>query len=277
MAFTRIPGLALPHEANPRTTRPQEFELKRLGEWTNEDIEDLKTRWRGDGFADATVVKHLNTIRGLFTHATESPKKSGITANPCLNVKWPKVLDSKPHLFFERDQLARIYKASREDKHHPLKPQFCRWHAPAWKFLANTGTRRKEASQLRKAWLRRDVLQILSTSEERTKSGKWREIPLMPGAKEALRELDAILGEDREFILPRMTLPSMSRAAAKCIARAELCGGIHTYRHTFISHLAMDPNVPIRTIQQWAGHSSIQTTELYMYLRDKGRPVELTL
>jgi integrase len=117
----------------------------------------------------------------------------------------------------------------------------------------------------------------LSTSEERTKSGKWREIPVFPGARDALDELDAILGADREFILPRLTLPSVSRAAAKCITRAELAGGIHTFRHTYISHLAMDPNVPIRTIQQWAGHSSIQTTELYMYLRDKGRPVELTL
>jgi site-specific recombinase XerD len=88
---------------------PEEFAAKRLGDWSHEDIEDLKTRWRKQRFADATVVKHLNTIRGLFTHATESPKKSGIAANPCANVKWPKVLESKPHLFFERDQLTRIY------------------------------------------------------------------------------------------------------------------------------------------------------------------------
>jgi integrase len=161
-----------------------------------------------------------------------------------------------------------------EDKHHPHKPQFCRWHAPAWRFLANTGlSRRKEAMQLRKAWLRRDALQNLSTSEERTKSGKWREIPRLPRARDALDELDAILGADREFILPRITLPSMSRAAAKCIdARRAVRAG---FTPSAILTLAIwrwtrtSPSAPFR---QWAGHSSIATTELYMYLRDKGRP-----
>lgn len=255
---------------------PEAYEGKRLGDWDKETVEELKTLWRRQGFADATVVKHLNTLRGLFTHAADAPKKSGITENPCAKVTWPQVLESKPHLFFEKDELARIYKASREDRHHPAKPQFCPWHAPAWRFLANTGCRRKEAMQLRRKWIRGSALQILSTGEERTKSGKWREIPLFKGAQDALAELDALLG-DREFILPRLTLPSMSRAAIKCIGRADLLGSIHTYRHTFISHLALNPSVPVRTIQQYAGHASIRTTELYMYLRDKDRPTELTL
>jgi integrase len=142
--------------------------------------------------------------------------------------------------------------------------------------MANTGIRRGEALILRRNWIRGGVVQILSTGEERTKSGKWREVPLSPGAIEGLQGLDAALG-DRDYLLPRVAPPSLSRAAAKCIMRADLEGSIHTLRHTFISHLAMDPARSIRDIQLWAGHSSIATTEKYMYLRRRDTPLALAL
>lgn len=169
-----------------------------------------------------------------------------------------------------------LYLASSFDPHHPDAPQHAAWHAATWKWLANTGLRRGEALIQRRAWVASDHLRVLSTDEERTKSGKWREIPLFPGAQEALEALDAVLG-DREHVLPRVTPPSLSRAAAKCIVRADLVGSIHTLRHTFISHLAMDPSVPVRTIQKWAGHANIKTTEGYMHLRRGAPPTALAI
>lgn len=248
--------------------------FKGLDEITDKDVEDLVSQWRAAEYRDHTIAKHLRQTKALFNRAVE---KRIIQASPAETVAAPQILNSAPHLFYETDDLEALYLASSFDPWHPESPQHEPWHAPAWKLLANTGLRRGEGLILRKRWIRGNALQILSTGEERTKSGKWREIPLFPGAQEALQALDEALGEDREHILPQIAPPSLSRAAGRCIERADLDGSIHTLRHTFISHLAMDPAVSIRDIQIWAGHSSIATTEKYMYLRRREATVALSL
>lgn len=242
---------------------PESWDHRRLDSLVDADIEELKRTWRAAGYRDHTVAKHLRAVKAWLNRAVE---KKILAESPALTVGAPKILDSAPPLYYELDELQRLYLESGRDLHHPNKPQFMPWHAPAWKWLANTGLRRGEALILKRAWIHGDHLRVLSTGEERTKSGKWREVPLFPGASEALKVLDELLG-DREHVLPRITAPSLSRAAAHCIARAELPGSIHTLRHTFGSHLAKDPAVPVRTIQEWMGHASITTTEGYMHLR----------
>jgi site-specific recombinase XerD len=55
-------------------------------------------------------------------------------------------------------------------------------------------------------------------------------------------------------------------SARKPHKRAKLRAfGWHTMRHTFCSHLAMR-GVPVRTIQQLAGHAGITTTMRYLHL-----------
>jgi hypothetical protein len=51
-------------------------------------------------------------------------------------------------------------------------------------------------------------MKIVSTGEERTKSGDWREIPLTDGAREALQALP----RDGQHILPQITKEALSRA-----------------------------------------------------------------
>lgn len=250
------------------------WEFRPLDSITDRDVEAKMGEWRSQGYSDHTLTKHLRVVKALFNRAVD---KGLLAASPAETVAAPQILDSAPHGYFDADELRALYLASSFDPYHPDHPQHAMWHAPAWKVLANTGLRRGEALILRRAWIRDGVVQVLSTGEERTKSGLWREVPLFPGAADGLAELDAILGEDREYVMPRVTAPSMSRAAAKCIARADLEGSLHTLRHTFISHLAMDPNVPVRTIQKWAGHASIETTEGYMHLRRGEPPVRLAL
>jgi integrase len=70
------------------------------------------------------------------------------------------------------------------------------------------------------------------------------------------------------YVLPRMTLPSLSRAFVRDAQRARLGGSLHSLRHTYISHLVRDTEVPMRTVQLYAGHAHISTTEGYLYLRD---------
>jgi len=130
-----------------------------------------------------------------------------------------------------------------------------------WKLYANTGMRRMEGLQLLRKWVGSDGLKIVSTGEERTKSGQWREIPLTDSAREALEALP----RSGPYVLPRMHPASLSRFAIKDAQRAGLDGSLHTLRHTYISHLVR-AGVPLRTVQLYAGHAHITTTEGYAYL-----------
>lgn len=245
------------------------FAESRLDAITQDTIESLKAGWRR-GFKDHTVTKMLRTTSALFARAVH---KKLIETNPAACVTAPKILDAKPHLFYETEDLEALYLAASFDGFHPDDPQHAYWHMPAWKLIANTGMRRGEAMALKRRWVGQDGLKIVSTGEERTKSGEWRDVPLFPGAREAL---EGLLG-DGDYVFPRVSLTQMSRAAGKCIKRAGLEGSLHTLRHTFISHLAKNPDISPRTIQLWAGHASLKTTEKYMYLRAGAGGVNLEL
>lgn len=249
------------------------WDVRPLDSISDREVEAKVTAWRQANYRDHTITKHLRILKAFFTRAVD---KKLLKESPAAMVEPPQILDSAPHLFYEQEDLEALYLASSFDPHHKVSLH-APWHAPAWKLYANVGLRRGEGIILRKKWIKGGEIHILSTAEDRTKSGKWRAVPLFPGAVEALDALDEVLGEDREYVLPQLTLAYVSRAASKCIAKADLPGTLHTLRHTFISHLAMNPAVPVRTIQQWAGHASITTTEKYMYLRAGPPPVMLAL
>ena len=172
-------------------------------------------------------------------------------------MKAPKLLDSKPHRFYEVDELLELYKAA-----DPM-------HAPLWKLFANTGMRRGEGLMLRWSWIGKKSIRILSTVDERTKSGDWREIPLSDGANEALEAIK----KNGEYVLPRIRPESLSRAFLRDAASAKLDGSLHTLRHTYISHLVRS-GVPLRTVQIFAGHTHYSTTEKYAYLSPGEAPAQ---
>jgi integrase len=132
-------------------------------------------------------------------------------------------------------------------------------YGPIWRFLANTGLRRGESLHLRRLWIT-DAVRIQSTGEERTKAGSWRKIPLVDGARKAL----ALISESGPYLLPRIAPESLSRAFARDAGSAGLDGSLHSLRHTYICHLLL-AGVPIRTVQLYAGHAHISTTEKYAY------------
>lgn len=192
--------------------------------------------------ADSTVEKELRVLFAIINRAIELKV---IPDNPVAAVKPPKILDSKPHHWYRAEELPRLYAQSA--------------YGPTWKFLANTGLRRGESLHLRRLWIT-DAVRIQSTGEERTKAGEWRKIPLVDGAREAL----ALLHGDGPYLLPRIAPESLSRAFARDADRAGLDGSLHSLRHTYICHLLLR-GVPIRTVQLYAGHAHISTTEKYAY------------
>lgn len=219
-----------------------------------EDAEQWKTE-RRFLVRTATVTKELRVLHAMLNRAVELQV---IAANPLAAVKAPKQLDSKPHLYYTAEALAKLYAAS--------SPA----HAAIWKLLANTGMRRGEARALRWEWVGRDSIRVISTGEERTKDGEWRSIPLSEGAQAALHALP----RRGDYVLPRIAAGSLSRAFARDAKAAAIGGSLHTLRHSFVCHLLL-AGVPIRTVQLYAGHAHITTTERYAYQVLGAAPSEL--
>lgn len=201
--------------------------------------------------ATETAVKELRTLKAVFNKAVEW--KRGLLESPAKDVKPPKNKRSRPVHWYTREELQKLYGDEVE-------------FAPVWRLMANTGMRRTEAQQLR--WTDVNLIQghihVLSTEDERTKSGKWREIPLSEAARLSLLLLKTY-ADEQDYVLPRMTGPSFSRHFLRDAGRLGLKGSLHSLRHSYGAHLVME-GVPLRTVQELMGHASITTTEKYAHL-----------
>ena len=217
------------------------------------DIEAYK-RKRLAIVAPETVAKELRTLSAMLNRARDL---GYIRTNPCKLVSRPQSLEQRGIQFYTVEEMDLIYAKCVEP-----------WHKYAWMLYVGTGARRMEGLNLKWREIGTEEIRVISTGEERTKSGQARVIPMTMGAKEALAFFKSWEGKSDLYVLPRVTPPSLSRRAAKCIERAELAGSLHTFRHTFISRLAEDPRYPIIAIKEWAGHSTVKVTERYMHLRD---------
>jgi len=220
-----------------------------------------------------TASKEYRTLSAVLNRAILWGK--GITESPCKNVAKPKSLTSVPIHWYEDNELAKLFKDSK--------------YAAIWRLMANTGMRRGEAQHLKWTNVKKDVVQIISEAIARTKSGHMREVPLSQGAKEALAELKAMAKDklksqqerrakglkapevdedDLEYVLPRMTPQSLSRAFLLDCERLGLKGSLHSLRHTYGAHMAMKlVTLPPAKLQQLMGHASLKTTEIYINLR----------
>lgn len=190
----------------------------------------------------STVAKELRVLKAILNRAV---LLKVVPENPIAVVEAPKQLDSKPHHYYQKDELLKLYEQSEYGKY--------------WKLLANTGLRRGEALALRWLWVT-DHIRIQSTGEERTKSGEWRKIPKSDGAKEALEQIP----QEGPYVLPRIAPESLSRAFARDAEKAGIGGSLHSLRHTYICQLLL-AGENIRTVQLYAGHAHIATTERYAY------------
>lgn len=205
--------------------------------------------WKGSrrqaGVKFGTINKELRTLKAMLNRAVEWKI---IPVHPCPKVKGIKETDSKPPRWYTGEELGLIYEHGESFQ-------------AVWKLLANTGLRRGEAMHLKRKDVGAQEMRVISTDEERTKSGKYRIIPLSPGAQAALESLKS----DKPYVLPRMVPSSVSRKFAQTLVAAELDGSLHCLRHTFCSHLVIG-GIPLRTVQELAGHSTIAVTERYAHL-----------
>lgn len=111
--------------------------------------------------------------------------------------------------------------------------------------------------------------------EHRTKSGHDRAISLLPLARGALERLHASrTNEDEDetvFLGGRSGGPLFGNFVGEEFREQRKRAGLpkrftfHTLRHTFASWLVTE-GVPLRHVQEYLGHASIQTTMRYAHL-----------
>jgi integrase len=220
------------------------FGMMPIGGITRKDVEDYKHARLGHASA-GTITKELRTLQACLNKAVDWDV---IPVNRAKGVHPPRDLASRPPRWYTREELSLIYDADA-------------MHAHIWRLLANTGLRRSEAQQLRRQDVGKDAIRVLSTPGARTKSARWRLVPITPGARIALQGLPGTGG----LVVPRVDGNSLTRAFKRTLGRVGMSGSLHCLRHTYCSHLVM-AGVPLRTVQVLAGHSSITVTEKYAHL-----------
>ncbi|KGQ19866.1 Integrase [Lysobacter dokdonensis DS-58] len=200
----------------------------------------LVERWAAQSAnAAATVVKSLKMARAAYRRAQ---RLRLVADSPFARVELPKVVTSRAPPYFTRKELDDLFKAER---------------GAIWQFMANTGLRRSEMAKATREDVRDGKLFVESLPTGRTKSGKWRWVPLNKEAKDALKRL----GPDRLVDCHKDTLNDwFTEDKGTKVKR----GTPHWLRHSFCTYLAQ-AGVSLHDIKELAGHSSITMTEKYSH------------
>jgi integrase len=249
----------------------------KLEDITVQEIE----RWRA-GMTSARVQRELSNktknnllvlMHAIFRRAV---KLYGLAANPVAQVDRFRVRSSGDIQVFSPEEVWALVRAAKSD-------------ADAAIFLtaAFTGLRRGEVLALR--W--RDVDFAGSTIRVRAsyaagklttpKSGKVRAVPMAPDVASALAKLgdrDRYTGDDDFVFAGEAGLPldgdALSSRYRDALARAGLRPlRFHDLRHTFGTR--MIAKADIRRVQEWMGHSDIQTTMKYLHYAPREEDAEL--
>lgn len=193
--------------------------------------------WELRQTARGSAHKALKLAKAAFRRAMRAGM---IRTNPMERVQSTEPPISRAPDYYRPAQLNTLYGCKR---------------GPLWRFMVNTGLRRSEMAKALRSDIRDGQIIIESTAEGRTKSGKWRAVPLNRDAIAALAQL----GADRLVDCHPDTLGDWF---AQDRDACGLKGSLHWTRHTFCTALVQQ-GVSLYDVQRLAGHSSIKVTEAY--------------
>jgi integrase len=232
---------------------PLESVTTRLVEQWSERIEGSASKRRL-----ALVLLH-----GIFRRAM---KVWELPSNPVANVEKPPLVRSGDLEVFSPEEVWALVRAAGSEQ-----------DAAIFLTAAFTGLRRGEVLALR--WRDVDfggsVIRVRASYSAGVvtapKSGKVRSVPMAPDVAEALARLSArghstgdddlvFVGDHRSYVDPR----ALTRRYEMALKRARLRRlRFHDLRHTFGTR--MIGKADIRRVQEWMGHSDIQTTMKYLH------------
>lgn len=228
---------------------------KALDEVSVTDVADVRRRLVAEGLSNASVNRHLATLRAAFNLA----RKWGLWRgdNPA----------SSPGMLPEQHRDLYLDGAQTRALIHALGLEPNREAAAAIALLVLTGARRSEVSLAK--WedvdLGRGLLRV-----PRSKNGRTRYIPLSAPAAQLLRVQCArrVLGNPYVFPGVKEGQPvenlkgPWTRAKAKAGLRPDF--RLHDVRHSFASALA-NAGTPLNEIGVVLGHRELSTTQRYAH------------
>lgn len=207
-----------------------------------------------EGLTPSTIARYLSALASFYAYAVDA---GVLGANPAARLARPRTSDESPTLGLDRDEAAAFLTAARA-----AGP---RDHAVACLLILN-GLRISEVLGLDLADLTTE--RGHRVAKIRGKGGKVRRAALAPRTVEAVEAATA--GRTTGPVIAGPTGEPLSRhAGARIVARLARRAGLgakritpHSCRHTMVT-LALDAGVPLRDVQDAAGHASPETTRRY--------------
>jgi integrase len=237
---------------------------------SDDDVRAYRNAKRREGLASKRISNHLAFLHGILRYAV---KRKWATTNPVDAVERPRPSGADPDIrLLDMDELEALIAAALQDDLGVME-------GVLYLTAAMTGLRQGELIALR--W--RDVDRkagvvrvrhsrtrgVLGTPKGRRSN---RAVPMsdrLTAAVEGHFQQSAFQEDDAlVFAHPQTGSPydpSKMRSRFKAaVKRAGIRSDVrfHDLRHTFGTSMA-GAGVPLRTIQEWLGHRSSQTTEIY--------------
>ena len=222
----------------------------------------------GKPLATTSIARALASIRGLHLYAL---KEHVLSSDPAAHVRGPKTGEHLPKAL-SVDQVERLLNAA-----HRGEDAASVRDAAFLEFLYATGARVSEACDVAA-----DDMDLDGDLPVVRLFGKGRKERLVPIGGPAVRAMQAYmvrarpllcaLGQGDTHIFLNLRGQALSRQSAwgiiqKAAEAAKLGVHVtpHTLRHSFATHL-LQGGASIRDVQEFLGHASVQTTQIYTKL-----------
>jgi len=246
-----------------------------LEEWSALDSQHVRgfaMQSHSRGLSPRSIQRRLSAVRSFYEFLIRRNKdskddpegRSGVTRNPAVDVRAPKVAKRLPEAL-DPDQMARLLEI-------PAGDELVTRDRAIMELLYSSGLRLAELVGLDVAGLDLPDRMV----RVRGKGNKERNVPVGTVAIEALekwlQERPALVkpGELALFVSRRGRRLG-PRAVQKLVAQWAVRQGLsmhvypHLFRHSFATHL-LESSRELRGVQELLGHASISTTQVYTHL-----------
>lgn len=240
-----------------RLTGPRDVTRVHVRRW----VAQLATR----DLARSTIARRVAALRRYFGWLH---RRGAVEADPTVGLRAPSGGSRLPRVLRqdELDALLDTPPAAIDDDppHRRIRDD------AVIELLYGSGLRVAEVCGLRID----DVDLGAGTVRVEGKRSKWRQVPITPGAVDALRAWlhdgrDHLAGDDAPAELVFLNLRGRALGPRDCRRildrRAVDPTHPHALRHTFATHL-LDGGADLRAVQELLGHSDLSTTQRYTHV-----------
>lgn len=220
-----------------------------LSDVTTTDLDSYAARLEERGRSGATVNRHLASISKMFTVAVQ---RGGVASKPYI----PRREEAEGRVrFLSKEEELALLRILEEDARDMVV------------LLIDTGFRLSEAASVLQAASDWSVVnfETYTITLWHTKNNKPRTVPMTKRVR-AVLEKYAAKGHLMQKPITLSRFRQAWNAARKTLGYEHDKQFVpHALRHTCASRL-VQAGVPLKVVQEWMGHKSIQVTERYSHL-----------